>query len=241
MNTNENNPLLLAGAVLIAGALIAGAVIWNGSRPTVPAGDVPVAKNVDVSKVNMDGAPFIGSESAKATIVFWSDFQCPFCKAFEIGHPQIPTPPAFPEIVRDYVDTGKVKIVFKDVVFLSPRMGSDSLTGALYSLSVWKLYPEKYHEWRTKYFENQDEEGAGFGSASSIDEMNATIVGIDAKKISEDVKVNTGEYTKIAQATTAEAQRLGVTATPSVIVGNEIIAGAYPYAAFQAAIEKVLK
>jgi protein-disulfide isomerase len=239
MNTNENNPLLLAGSVIVAGLLIAGAVMWNGSRPP-SAPQAQQGSTATVKDVNIKGLPFIGEEDAPLTLVFWSDFQCPFCKAFEIGHPQIPTPPAFPDIVKNYVETGKVKVVFKDVVFLSPRMGTDSLTGVLYSQSVWKLYPTKYHEWRTTYFENQDEEGAGFGSATSIDEMNATIAGIDAQKVAADVKANTSAYTAQAQANTADAQKLRITATPSVIVGTQVIAGAYPYANFEAAIEQEL-
>jgi protein-disulfide isomerase len=236
MNTNENNPLLLAGSVIIAGLLIAGAVFWNGSRPAAPAGGAPVAK-VDIKDVKTDGEPFVGQASAPVTIAFWSDFQCPYCKAFEIGHPQVPTPAAFPDILKNYVDTGKVKVVFKDVAFL----GEDSMTGAIYSNAVWKLYPEKYFEWRTVYFQNQDQEHGGFGTAASIDAMNAKIAGLDAVKIAKDVKDNMAQYTARVQATTAEAQKLGVRSTPSVIVGKELIAGAYPFANFQTAIEKVLK
>ena len=237
MNTNENNPLLLAGSVIVAGLLIAGAVFWNGSRPTAPAGGAPAVVKVDIKDVKTTGEPFIGQADAPTTIAFWSDFQCPYCKAFEIGHPQVPTPAAFPDILKNYVDTGKVKVVFKDVAFL----GADSMTGAIYSQAVWALYPTEYHKWRTTYFENQDQEHAGFGTAASIDAMNAKIAGLDAVKIAKDVKDNMSKYTAHVQATTAEAQKLGVKSTPSVIVGKELIAGAYPFAKFQEAIDKVVK
>ena len=239
METNDTNSKFLPVAVVVAGLLIAGAVVWNGSRLST---DSPqTAAKVDIKNVKTDGEPFFGQADAPVTIAFWSDFQCPYCKAFEIGHSQIPTPAALPEIIKNYVDTGKVKIVFKDVVFLSPRAGMDSLTGALYGQSIWKLYPTNYFAWRTAMFVAQDEEGGGFGDAVSIDTLNATIVGIDAVKVAADVKTNTDTYTQQANATTAEAQKLGINSTPSSVIGTQLIVGAVPYAVFQAAIDAILK
>lgn len=244
MNTNEtSNKYFLPMAVVIAGLLIAGAVVWNNSRPTGTAGSQQAGTpSVNINDVKTDGSPFIGQADAPVVIADWSDFQCPYCKSFEVGGVAgIPTPAALPDIIKNYVDTGKVKVVFKDVVFLSPRMGTDSLTGALYSQSVWKLYPDKYFDWRTAMFTAQDEEGGGFGDADSIDKLNAGIVGIDAVKVAEDVKANTDAYTQVANATTAEAQKLGINATPSFIIGTQVIEGAYPYATFQVAIDALLK
>ena len=239
METNDTNSKFLPVAVVVAGLLIAGAVVWNGSRLST---DSPqTAAKVDIKNVKTDGEPFFGQADAPVTIAFWSDFQCPYCKAFEIGYSQIPTPAALPEIIKNYVDTGKVKIVFKDVVFLSPRAGMDSLTGALYGQSIWKLYPTNYFAWRTAMFVAQDEEGGGFGDAVSIDTLNATIVGIDAVKVAADVKTNTDTYTQQANATTAEAQKLGINSTPSSVIGTQLIVGAVPYAVFQAAIDAILK
>src|SRR3989338_8716981 len=196
METNDTNSKFLPVAVVVAGLLIAGAVVWNGSRLST---DSPqTAAKVDIKNVKTDGEPFFGQADAPVTIAFWSDFQCPYCKAFEIGHSQIPTPAALPEIIKNYVDTGKVKIVFKDVVFLSPRAGMDSLTGALYGQSIWKLYPTNYFAWRTAMFTAQDEENGGFGNAASIDKLNATIAGIDAAKVVADIKANTDAYTERA-------------------------------------------
>lgn len=243
MDTNNTNKYFLPAAVIIAGLFIAGAVMWNGSRPstgTQPSGQENAPK-VNIKDVKTDGVPFIGQANAPVTVAFWSDFQCPFCRAFEVGHPQIPTPAALPDIIKDYVDAGKVKVVFKDVVFLSPRMGTDSLTAVLYSQSVWRLYPGQYFTWRTAMFEAQDEEAAGFGNASSIDTLNATIAGIDAAKVAADVKANTDAYTQVANATTAEAQKLGVNSTPSSIIGAQLIVGALPYASFKTAIDELLK
>lgn len=240
MDTNNTgNSYLLPIAVIVGCLLIAGAVYWNGTHPTAPAGtgEKPVA--VDIKNVKTAGNPFIGSPTAPVTMAFWSDFQCPYCKAFEVGGiPQIPTPAAFPDIVKNYVDTGKVKVVFMDFTFL----GEDSVTAALYNRSVWALYPSQYFAWRTAMYTAQDDEGdQGFGDAASIDKLTATIAGIDAAKVAADVKANAATYQAFVDSDRAEAQEAGIKATPSVVVGKTLIQGAYPYASFQTAIDALLK
>jgi len=234
MQTNEQNNKFLPVAVIVAGLFIAGAVYWNGSHPVVaPAGAVPTpagAVAVDIKNVKTDGNPFIGQANAPVTMAFWTDFQCPFCKRFEVE--------TLPQIIKDYVDAGKVKVVFMDFTFL----GNDSVTAALYSHAVWKLYPSQYFAWRTAMYAAQDEEGdQGFGDAASIDKLIATIAGLDAAKIAADVKANTSAYQAIVDADRAEAGKVGVNATPSFVIGKQVIAGAYPYANFKVAIDAVLK
>jgi protein-disulfide isomerase len=228
------NKYILPLSILIACLLVVGAVVWNNSHPT------GTASSVSITDVQLEGEPYIGKADAPVTIAFWSDFQCPYCKAAEIGHPDIPSiQPALPDIIKNYVDAGTVRIVFKDVVFLSPRMGPDSMTAAVYNQSVWKLYPEKYFAWRTAMFEAQDEEGTGFGNAESIDALNATL-GLDAAKIKADVAANRSYYEAHAQEVTAQAKALGVDATPSFILGNQLIKGASPFSTFKQAIDALL-
>jgi len=239
-NNDTANSKFLPLAVVAAGLLIAGAVLWNGSRPATPGGTAgaPQAGAVDVKKVKTDGDPFIGSANAPVTIAFWSDFQCPYCKAVEVGGiPQIPIAPALPEVIKNYVDNGKVKIVFMDFVFLGP----DSLTAGEYSRAVWKLYPSQYFAWRTAMYTAQDAENAGFGDIASVDKLTATIPGIDATKVAADVKANKAAYDAALEADKTEAAKVGVNATPSFVVGTQLIPGAVPYETLQTAIETALK
>lgn len=239
METNESKDKFLPVAVIVAGLLVAGAVLWNGSHPAAETAGTKGAPVVNIKDVKTEGNPFIGAPNAPVTIAFWSDFQCPYCKSFEIGGVTgITTPAALPDIIKNYVDTGKVKIVFMDFTFL----GSDSTTAALYNRAVWKLYPTQYFTWRTAMYVAQDDEGdKGFGDAESIDRLNATIVGIDAAKIAADVKANTVAYQAAVDVDKAEGQKVGLNATPSFVIGKQSILGAYPYAKFQEAIDAVLK
>jgi protein-disulfide isomerase len=88
--------------------------------------------------------------------------------------------PALPTLIKKYVDTGKLKIVFKDYPFL----GNDSTTAALYEHAIWKLYPGKFYTWREAMFKAQDDEGdQGFGDEASILALTKKIGGIDANKV----------------------------------------------------------
>jgi protein-disulfide isomerase len=243
METNETNKYFLPVAVIVAGLFIGGAVMWSNAHPTAPTAQTPsgaaAAPAVDIKNVKTDGDPFIGKADAPITIAFWSDFQCPYCKAVEVGDaPAIPNPPVLPDLIKNYVDTGKVKVVFMDFAFL----GNDSVMGAAYSQAVWKLYPDKYFVWRTAMYTAQDQEGdQGFGNAASIDKLDATISGIDAAKVAADVKANMSTYQAKMDADKAEATKVGIKATPSFVIGTQVIEGAYPYATFQTAIDALLK
>jgi len=139
---------------LIGTTVVAGAQPYANFEKALTAPLDPSAK-VNVKDVMTAGEPFIGDPNAPTTIAFWSDFQCPYCKSFETGGvPQIPTPAAMPDIVKNYVDTGKAKIIFKDFAFLGP----DSDAAALYGRAVWDLYPAQYMAWRTAMYQAQDGE-----------------------------------------------------------------------------------
>ncbi len=234
MNTNESNGVFLPIAVVIGCLFIGGAVLWNGAHPsaaptgTAPTGPTPIA--VNIKNIKTDGDPYLGQATAPVTIAFWGDFQCPYCKQFELN--------TLPQIVKDYVDTGKVKLVFMDFAFL----GNDSIAGGEYSRSVWKLYPAQYFAWRTAMYTAQDQEGdQGFGNAATIDKLDATIAGIDAAKVAADVKANASTYDAEMNADKAEAGKAGVNATPSFVIGTQMLPGALPYENFKAAIDAALK
>lgn len=237
----DYSALYLPGAIIVAGVLIAGGLYMglSGGSSGAAAGGQPAPKAVNVKDVKTDGAPFIGKADAPLTMAFWSDFQCPFCKAVEVGGVQgIPTAPSIPDIITKYVDTGKLKIVFKNFVFL----GEDSVTAAEYEKAIWELYPDKYFAWRTAMYKAQDEEGdQGFGDAASIDKLNKTIPGVDAAKVKALVAQKKAQYDAEIQAETAEGQSFGIQGTPGFIVGTKAIDGAQPLSAFTAAIDSQLK
>lgn len=97
----------LAALVLAAG----GAAFWSGGQgPRGVADFAPVtaahAQEVDKSLVQEMA---LGAEDAPVTVVEYSSFTCPHCKSF---HEEV-----FKDLKKDYIDTGKVRFVYREVYF----------------------------------------------------------------------------------------------------------------------------
>lgn len=174
---------------------------------------------VNVSAVATNGEPCIGEASAPVTIVEWSDYQCPYCEQFEAT--------MLPQLYSKYVQTGKVKIVFKDFQFLGPN----SITAAEVARAVWDAYPKDYYQWRQTIFQNQGEENhnADPNGLNTYLSLTAKVPGIDTNKIAQLVAQNKLQYDAAIKAGQMESSKFGVDGTPSFVVGNgnpPIIGGA---------------
>ncbi len=238
VSTSNVQKLAVPIAIVVAGALIAGAVYFSGAK--APAAGGAPTQAVDIKDVKISASdPFIGKADAPVTLAYWSDYQCPFCKAVETGGVQgININPSIPTLIKDYVDTGKLRIVFKDYPFL----GEDSLTAALYEHAVWETYPDKFYAWRAAMFAAQDDEGdQGFGDEASIIALSKKISGIDAAKLKALVASKKDAYTKFIQDDLTEGSGFGISGTPGFITGKTLIAGADDISAFTKAIDAQLK
>lgn len=86
---------------------LAAALVWQGRArffDSPPTGR-PTATPVPRDPIAINGRPVLGSSSARVAIVEYSDFECPFCGV--VARETIPT------LKREYMDTGKVMLVFK--------------------------------------------------------------------------------------------------------------------------------
>lgn len=218
---------VLLAAVIIALALIFGHAVGTGT----PA--KPQAAAVNIKDVKTDTSPYIGNANAPTTVAIFYDYQCPFCKQFEQG--------VTPDLIKNYVDTGKTKIVFKDFQFL----GEDSTTASLFARALWEAYPDKFYDWYKAMFDAQDAEGdQGFGDLASIEKLTKGIDGIDVAKVEKLMNENKATYQKAIDADRAEGAALGINGTPSIIVGTKLLSGESPtqfYADISAELDAQLK
>lgn len=201
----------------VAAVPSAPSVPTDPSLPTEPV--APTEINVQVT----DADPVKGNANAKVTIVEFADFQCPFCGRF---HSQV-----LPEIIKEYVDTGKAKFVYKNLAFLG-KESTDAANAALCAKEQ-----NKYWEYHDHLYNNQNGENQG-AFAPDILKKWAVDLGLNAAQFN--TCLDTGKYNAQVEADVAEANKNGFNSTPSTAVGTTPIVGAQPYATFKAAIEAEL-
>jgi protein-disulfide isomerase len=231
--------VLIPVAIIIAGAMISGSIVWTAHQAALqqtamaPADSAapgqPPAPPADIANVSLDGAAFVGDDKAPVTMAYWFDYQCPFCKQEEED--------VFPNLVKDYVETGKLKIVFKDFAFL----GADSDAASHAARAVWQVAPDKFRDWHKAMFDHQDQENAGWGNENDILALTGTIPGIDVAKVKEIMTAKAGDFSKAMEADANEGYSMGVGGTPSFLVGKQMMVGAQPYEKLKAAIDAELK
>ena len=239
---NSSN-LLTPLAVVVVGIMISGSILWSVQRvldearlaygTQVPASQSaasppPSLPTVDVAKVSIKGVPFIGSANAPVVMAYWYDYQCPFCRQVEET--------VMPKLMTDYVQTGKLRILFKDFAFL----GADSQTAGLAARAVWEIAPDKFYEWHKAMFDHQDRENAGWGNKDDILALTKTISGIDATKVEQLMTDRAADYESAIRADGNEGASMGISGTPGIIIGKQLIIGAEPFEIFKAAIETTL-
>lgn len=212
-------------SIVLGMALIAGAIAFG--RDGAPKEPKPVA--VDAAKVSDETSPVIGDKNAPVVMAVWYDYQCPFCKRFELE--------AMSGLYENYVKTGKLRVIIKDFQFLGP----DSDTAALFGRAVWEAYPERFYDWYVAMAENQDEEHGGFGDLASIETMTRALGGIDVDRIKKLMTEKGAEYTAAIEADREEGAALGISGTPSMIIGKTLLSGAQPYEKVSALVEAELK
>lgn len=240
---NQSSNWMLPASILVAGVLIAGSVIYSVGRSNLATKNTggnlgaqvgqaqqPTAQTADISKVKIDGNPFVGNPNAPIIVAYWFDHQCPFCKRFETQ--------SMPQLYDEYVKTGKVKLVYKDFQFLGP----DSQTLGKFGRAVWEVTPDKFYAWHKTMYDNQGTENTGWATQDVIMRLTTQAIGAsDAAKALALVQSKGDQYQKLMDTDKAEGSSFGVSGTPSFVIGKQLLVGAQPYAAIKQLIDLVGK
>lgn len=150
-------------------------------------------------RVSFAGDPRLGNAAAKIGIVEFSDFQCPYCRDF---HRQL-----LPQLKEKYIDVGIAQFIFKDFPL---RMHSQALPAAMAANCAGQQ--GSYWEMHDALFANQGRLGAAL-----FPEL-ARGLRLDEAKFSACLN-DPVRQEKILQSI-AEARRLGLTGTPSFLIGR---------------------
>lgn len=174
------------------------------------------------------GSPILGNPSAPITIVEFGDYQCPQCyNWFQTTKPQIH---------KNYIETGKAKLVFVDLAFL----GRDSQKAAQATYCAEEQ--GKYWQFHDLLYNSQQGIDDGWANSERLKAF-AFSLGLDGDLFN--TCLDSGKYAKRVQHNINEAQRQGTTGTPTfIIVGpdgkQEKISGAQPFSVFQTVMDSMI-
>lgn len=241
--------LLIFGALVLLGAGFFGGSLWTENKllkagnlgtalTAQQAGSQPQQPQQPTQGVaSVDDDPVLGDKNAPVTIVEFSDYECPFCKRhFD---------ETLPQLVKEYVETGKVKIVYRDfpLSFHDPMATKEAVAA---NCAREQGGDNKYFEFHDEIFKRTISNGNGLNDEKIGD-------------IAKDLSLNTSKFTAClsTQAQTDEVKQdiadgtaAGASGTPTFVIGKttsngeingDLVVGAQPFAAFQAVIDPMLE
>ncbi len=156
------------------------------------------------TKLIQGGSPILGDASAPVTILEWGDYQCTFCYRFHGTTLQT--------LDRDYIQTGKVNLVFKDF----PLNGQQSILAA--EASYCAQDQGKYWQYHNELYKNWGGEKTGWITRWSLNAFG-TAVGLDLEKFNQCLDDN--KYEDKVDRLYQIGKDLGIDATPSFLIFND--------------------
>jgi protein-disulfide isomerase len=158
----------------------------------------------------------LGDPEAPVTIVEFSDFQCPVCAQY--------FQQTWPALKEQYVDTGRVYYVFKDLPLTSihpQAFKAHEAARCAYELGG----DEAYWQMHDRLFEGQ-QEWSGNPEHSDVFNGYAGDIGLDQGAFA--ACLESGRQADAVQADTDEGFGLGVNGTPTFFIGGYPFSGAHP-------------
>jgi protein-disulfide isomerase len=178
--------------------------------------------------IGVDDDPVLGDAKAKVLIIEFGDYQCPSCRMFwrEVE----------PRLKKDYIDTGKVKLVFRD--FPIVQIHPESILAAM--AADCANDQGKYWQYHDKVYREQDKGEDGLVRFKPADLKKwARDIGLDAAAFNG--CVDSQKYKDEVAKDKADGDAVGIQGTPTFFINGHVIGGAQPYPVFKTLIDDLLK
>jgi len=202
------------------------------SAQTPQSIQTPQPNQPQIFTISLDDDPFKGDPNASLTIVEFSDFQCPFCLRF--------FQQTLPQLEEDYINTGKVKFVYRDLPLDSIHPNARSTHIAAECADE----QGKFWEYHDILFENQAQ-WKDLASEDLENSLKQYAQGLTLDVPSFETCLSSDEIADEVNQDYLEARSYGTTGTPTFFIGTEKdgfikLVGAQPYSSFQLVIDSQL-
>ncbi len=221
--------LALTGILMLSGLVGCSTPqpVPTNTPTAIPATPTPSPDQTpEVTKeplIPLDDDPILGSPDAPVTIIEYSEYLCPFCRRFALE--------TLPRIDEEYIDTGKVKLVFRDF----PGHGQPA--AAIAMVPECAADQGKFWEMQLLLFDRAEQ-------WSESEDILDTI-----RSYAEEIQIDPDELTNCLELGTPWdrimedyqlGQQDGVSGTPFFLINGSVIEGAQPFEEFQRVIEEEL-
>jgi protein-disulfide isomerase len=197
----------LGGLLAVAVVVVVVAIVLSSSKDNKKASSGGALVGVADTKTLIGGIPqsaiTLGRPDAPVTIVEFADPQCPFCKDYTLKE--------LPQVIRQYVRTGKAKMDLRYLTFIGP----DSVTAA----GVLEAAGRQNKLWDASdiLYRNQGEENSGYITDAFLTKV-LDGAGADAPKAI--AAAGSSYVSQQLGAAKTLASRYAVSSTPTILVGK---------------------
>jgi protein-disulfide isomerase len=173
--------------------------------------------------IPLDDDPVLGSPDAPVTMIEYSEYLCPYCRTFALE--------TLPRIEEEYIDTGQVKLVFRDF----PVHGQPAVMIAM--VAECAADQDKFWEMHVMLFERTEEWSQSEDLLGTI-QSYAEELGMNQDELTNCLELGT-PFERIREDYNVGVQD-GVTGTPGFLINGTSVIGAQPFEEFQRVIEQEL-
>jgi protein-disulfide isomerase len=206
-------------AILLVVSIFTGGFSGKSSGNTIVERNDPSENNGVNMEQLIDDDSIKGDPNAPVTIVEFSDYECPFCERFYSG--------AYQQIKTEYIDTGKVKFVYRDFP-LSFHQNAGKAAEAAECAGEQGMYFEMHD----KLFED--------GVSGGVSDFKNYAGEIGLNQGDFDTCLDSGSMAKEVQNDFLAGQKAGVKGTPAFFINGEMVSGAQPFSVFKEKIDAFL-
>lgn len=203
--------------LFLSTASVATVISTDSSSDSAPAAPAPAAAPAELDRdyfTDDKVAPTVKPDQYDLTIVEYTDYQCPYCRA------------AHPALQKLLASDKKVRIIYRDW----PIFGAQSIAAA--RVGIASKYQGKHaavHDALMKTTRPLTEQSI---------RAAVTKAGADWARLQADMKTNAAEIDALLERNNEQAEALGLQGTPAFIIGNYLHEGGIDYKSLQHSVQE---
>lgn len=214
---------ILAVVVLAACSRAAEQTPAASSTSTLPTSGGVTGDTAGIT-ARADRGRIRGDSAAPLWVVIISDFQCPYCRQW---HDEV-----YPSIVREYVDTRKVRLAYVNLPLSSHEHALESAEAAMCAAVQGRFW-----EMHDALFRTQGQWARMTAPRALFDSLAAS-VGVEPSPYRACIESNATRPIVLADA--QRVTEAGASVTPTFFIGSERVEGAMPLPQFRTALDRAL-